>query len=131
MALYWRLNYYSGIGKIIMKDGIVMFEDDGTSTVPVTPEDVVKQKLIFLLQYHKGTNPLDTDYGTYLHTYTQRPNDKTLENSLRQEVISVINSYMPYVRVRSVTTSFNDGKLGIKISYKLDDDFEDEIDLEF
>lgn len=114
-----------------MKDGIVMFEDDGTSSIPKTPEAVIREKLIFLLQYHKGTNPVDTDYGTNLHTFTHRPIDIGLEAAIKDEVNTAVISYMPYVKIKAVSVSRDGGNVGVRISYNLTSNYEDQIDLEF
>ena len=56
-----------------MKNGLVMFNDDGTSAEPQSPEERAKEKLLFLLRTPKGSIANDLSYGTELHTLAHRP----------------------------------------------------------
>lgn len=116
-----------GIGS----NSIISFGDTGVSNQVLTPNEIVKEKLKFLLRTNKGEIPNDLDYGADLIHFTYKPIDDRMKIALEMAVRGAVAQYMSYVLVKKIeVTSSSQGCLLFKLFYDLAEGFEDEINIE-
>ncbi len=111
-------------------NGIVQFNTNGTSAFPKTPEEIVKEKLIFLLTTHRGDRENNNSFGSNLHHLSFLPNDVALQQAADKEVRNAIQEFMPFVIVDQVSAvkESNNGLVQYKVEYTLASGFEDNIE---
>lgn len=107
------------------------FNEDGTSVQPLTPEQIVKEKLKHLLQTNKGEVVNAPDYGADLIHFVHAPLDSVRENMILIAVKMAVAQYMSYVYLTELSgiRKPRQGVLAFKAHYTLADNFQDFIDI--
>jgi len=115
---------------MIGASSIISFNIAGEGVVQKTSEDIVKEKLRFLLTTNKGEIPNNPGYGADLQHFIHLPMDDSLlvglENTIRIEVALE----MPYVIIKSVVVDrgiTTQGILAFTLNYELAEGFEDSV----
>lgn len=107
------------------------FSNDGTSVQPISPEEVVKGKLIHLLQTNKGEIVNEPNYGADLQHFVHVPLDSIRENMILVAVKMAVGQYMPYIFLTEVSgvRKPSAGLLAFKVQYELADNFTDFVNI--
>ena len=108
----------------------ISFNKNGTSSQVLTPEEIVKQRLVFLLETSRGELPNRLDYGADLISFTFVPIDNRSKSNLRIAVTAAIGQFMPYVLVDNIEIiNSGYGFLRFELFYTLSDSFKDSVEI--
>jgi len=88
-------------------NGIITFNSDGTSTAPLTSEEIVREKLLTLLQTRKGERPNEPTFGVDVERLIMWPNNDGLSEVALAEVRNAVAEWLPYVTITQVTVESN------------------------
>jgi len=108
---------------------IILFNSEGSSDIPKTAEEIVKDKLKFLLETNKGEIVDDLEYGANLIDMVHLPRNEALIQSMLLYIQMAITEYMPYVNIVALDLdSTRTDHLAFRLAYSLQEGFEDKID---
>jgi phage baseplate assembly protein W len=106
---------------------IIEFNPSGTSLQYLSPEEIVKQKILFILSVSKYEVPNDPAYGADLIQFVHMPLDDSLEAMIDTVVRAEIGLRMNFVLIRDVVLDRNKklGGLRFTVYYELAEGFTD------
>ena len=92
-----------------------------------TTLDQAKTNLVNLLLTHKGERYMQPDFGTNLRRFIFQPNTKSLEEKVKNELLSAIRFWLPYIKVENITTdrsieNIDQYKINISLTFSVIDD---------
>lgn len=96
--------------------------DFGVETFPntVTGVDVILARVRSLLTTGRGEVPMIPNQGSIVHKYVFETMTPLMRSYLANEVRTQINTYVPQLKVTSVTTDVIDNRVIVNIYYVLD-----------
>ena len=113
---------------MISGGSLVAFLPDGSSVSVRTIEDIVREKLKFLLQANKGDIPDDLTYGCDLIHFVHTPLDDMMVLSMRTIIEMEVSQRMSYVRITRVEANRSEaGFLQVTVFYELQAGYEDSV----
>ena len=92
-----------------------------------TTLDQAKTNLVNLLLTHKGERYMQPDFGTNLRRFIFQPNTKSLEEKVKNELLSAIRFWLPYIKVENIITdrsieNIDQYKINISLTFSVIDD---------